>query len=192
MSLQKFNPRFVVLLLLMIVAAAMRIPNAASLSPLSNFTPIGAMALFGGAYFQNKWKAYAFPLLTLLASDIVINTAVHQGKFGIMYSGWYWTYLAFALMVLTGKLLLKKITIKNIIMASLSIVLIHWIVTSPACILLEGSMYPKTWAGYYTSLIAAIPYERNFLVGTLVYSGALFGLFEWMKAKYPLLQTKSI
>jgi hypothetical protein len=192
MSLQKFNPRFVVLLLLMIVAAAMRIPNAASLSPLSNFTPIGAMALFGGAYFQKTWKAYAFPLLTLLASDIVINTVVHQGKFGIMYSGWYWTYAAFALMVLTGKIVLKKITVKNIVIASLATVFIHWIVTSPACILLEGSMYPKTWAGYYTSLIAAIPYERNFIIGTLLYSGVLFGLFEWMKQRYTALQTKAI
>lgn len=192
MSLQKFNPRFVVLLLLMIVAAAMRIPNAASLSPLSNFTPIGAMALFGGAYFQKTWKAYAFPLLTLLASDIVINTVVHQGKFGIMYSGCYWTYAAFALMVLTGKIVLKKITVKNIVIASLATVFIHWIVTSPACILLEGSMYPKTWAGYYTSLIAAIPYERNFIIGTLLYSGVLFGLFEWMKQRYTALQTKAI
>ena len=192
MSLQKFNPRFVVLLLLMIVAAAMRIPNAASLSPLSNFTPIGAMALFGGAYFQKTWKAYAFPLLTLLASDIVINTVVHQGKFGIMYSGWYWTYAAFALMVLTGKIVLKKITVKNIVIASLATVFIHWTVTSPACILLEGSMYPKTWAGYYTSLIAAIPYERNFIIGTLLYSGVLFGLFEWMKQRYTALQTKAI
>lgn len=192
MSLQKFNPRFVILLLLMIVAAAMRIPNAASLSPLSNFTPIGAMALFGGAYFQKTWKAYAFPLLTLLASDIVINTVVHQGKFGIMYSGWYWTYAAFALMVLTGKIVLKKITVKNIVIASLATVFIHWIVTSPACILLEGSMYPKTWAGYYTSLIAAIPYERNFIIGTLLYSGVLFGLFEWMKQRNTALQTKAI
>ncbi|MFC0775949.1 DUF6580 family putative transport protein [Terrimonas alba] len=189
MSLQKINPRFIILLLLMIAAAAMRIPGAATLSPLSNFTPIGAMAIFGGAYFQKNWKAYAFPLLTLLASDIVINTVVHQGKFGIMYSGWYWTYAAFALMVLTGKILLKKITIKNIVIASIATVFIHWIVTSPACILLEGSMYPKNWAGYYTSLVAAIPYERNFLIGTLLYSGVMFGVFEWMKMKYHSLQS---
>ena len=146
----------------------MRIPDAASLTPWSNFTPIGAMALFGGAYFTQKWKAFSFPLLSLLAGDIIINSLVHEGKFGIMYSGWYWVYGAFALMVLTGKLLLKKITMPNIILASFTTVLIHWIVTSPACILLEGSMYPKTWAGYYTSLIAAIPFERNFLIGTLV------------------------
>ena len=76
----------------------------------------------------------------------------------------------------------------NIILASFTTVLIHWIVTSPACILLEGSMYPKTWAGYYTSLIAAIPFERNFLIGTLVYSGIMFGVFEWMKARNPQLQ----
>jgi hypothetical protein len=53
-------------------------------------------------------------------------------------------------------------------------------------------MYPKTWAGYYTSLIAAIPYERNFIIGTLLYSGVLFGLFEWMKQRYTALQTKAI
>ena len=63
MSTKKINPRFAVLLLLMIVAAAMRIPNAAQLTPWANFTPIGAMGLFGGAYFTSKWKAFAFPLL---------------------------------------------------------------------------------------------------------------------------------
>jgi hypothetical protein len=50
-------------------------------------------------------------------------------------------------------------------------------------------MYPKTLDGYFTSLVAAIPYERNFLVGTLAYSGILFGLFEWAKSKYTSLQT---
>ena len=87
MSIEKINPRFVILLLLMLTVAAMRIPNAAQLTPWSNFTPIGAMGLFGGTYFTSRWKAFAFPLLTLLASDLIINTIIFDGKYGIMYSG---------------------------------------------------------------------------------------------------------
>lgn len=54
MSIQKINPRFAVLAIFMIAVAAMRIPNAAQLTPWSNFSPIGAMALFGGAYFSKN------------------------------------------------------------------------------------------------------------------------------------------
>ena len=57
MSAEKFNPRILVLLVMMVGVAAMRIPNAAQLTLWANFTPIGAMGLFGGAYFTSKWKA---------------------------------------------------------------------------------------------------------------------------------------
>ncbi len=49
-------------------------------------------------------------------------------------------------------------------------------------------MYPKTWGGYFTSLVAAIPYERNFLVGTLVYSGIFFGGFELLQRRFTALR----
>jgi hypothetical protein len=67
--------------------------------------------------------------------------------------------------------------------------LIHWTVTSPTCFFVPTSLYPATWDGYLASLVGAIPYERNFLIGTLAYSGLLFGLFELAKSKYPGLQT---
>src|ERR1700674_1911304 len=35
-----------------------------------NFTPIGALALFGGAYFSSKRASVAVPLLSLMAGDI--------------------------------------------------------------------------------------------------------------------------
>jgi hypothetical protein len=37
-------------------------------------------------------------------------------------------------------------------------------------------------------LVAAIPFELNFLAGTVVYSAILFGAFEWMKKRYSALQ----
>lgn len=190
MSLKQFNPRTIVLLVFMVVVALLRIlfTAEAEMSPLATFTPLGAMALFGGAYFNNKYKAILFPLLTLWVSDIFLNRFVYYGEWRFFYEGFYFTYGVFLLITLAGKWIIKNVSVTNIVVASLVAVLIHWIGTSPGCFLVENSIYPKTWAGYFTSLVAAIPFERNFLVGTLVYSGLLFGGFEWLQRRYRSLQ----
>ena len=128
MSAEKFNPRILVLLVMMVGVAAMRIPNAAQLTLWANFTPIGAMGLFGGAYFTNKWKAYAFPLITLLISDLIINLFIFDGKYGVMYGKWYIIYGIFALIVFFGKILIKKVNIHNILLASVIAALSHWLI----------------------------------------------------------------
>lgn len=196
MSLKQFNPRFIVLLAFMVLAALIRIvfSMSASMTPLATFTPLGAMALFGGAYFSDKIKAILFPLLTLWLSDIILNRYVyyHDGNWRFFYEGFYFTYGSFALIALAGKWIIKKVSFRNIGLASLTAVLIHWIGTSPGCFVIEGSQYAYTWTGYFTSLVAAIPYERNFLVGTLVYSGILFGGFEWLQRRFTVLQYNKI
>lgn len=194
MSIQKINPRFAVLVLFMIAVAAMRIPNAAQLTPWANFTPIGAMGLFGGAYFSSKWKMVAFPLLTLLVSDLVINAIVFDGKYGVMYSGWYIIYGIFALVVLFGKWMMKKVTVKNVVVASLTAAISHWLIADFTVWIGGGTdlrtMTPltKDWAGLMQCYIQGFPFMKNFLMGTLVYSAVMFGLFEWMKSKKPSLQ----
>ena len=61
MSLQKINLRNSLLVLMIIIAGASRLINFTHLNSWSNFTPVGAMALFGGAYFSDKWKAFLVP-----------------------------------------------------------------------------------------------------------------------------------
>lgn len=46
---------------------------------MANFSPIGAMALFGGVYFSRS-KALIFPLLTLWLSDIMLNRFLYFGE----------------------------------------------------------------------------------------------------------------
>ncbi len=50
MSTSKFSPRMAVLLLFIILVAALRIASFSGIGPLTLFSPVGAMALFGGAY----------------------------------------------------------------------------------------------------------------------------------------------
>lgn len=154
-------------------------------SIFSNFSPIGAMALFGGAYFS-RIKAFAFPLLALWIGDILMNKLVFYGEWRLFYDGFFWTYGAFALMVVVGKYFMQQKTALNLLGASLIIVLIHWVVTDFG-VWMSGFTYPKTFGGWIACMIAAIPYERNLLLGTLIYGAIMFGSVEWFKYRYPQL-----
>ena len=190
MSLKQFNPRNTVLFAFMVVVALMRIflSAEAPMNPIATFTPLGAMALFGGTYFNNRIKSVLFPVLTLWMSDIILNRFVYYNEWRFFYEGFYWTYISYALMAVAAKFIIRKVNFSNIIIASPAATLIHWIGTSPGCFMVENSMYPKTWGGYFTSLVAAIPYERNFLLGTLAYSGILFGGFELLQRRFSALR----
>ena len=192
MSNIKFNPRTLILLIFILVVGMLRVlvPVIGDIKVLANYSAIGAIALFGGAYFNNHVKAFAFPLLTLLISDLVLSLTVYkQYSSGFLYEGWYWVYGAFALMTLVGKLVVKKPGVLSFAAATLIIVLIHWIVTDFG--MWYGSpSFPQTLAGFWTVLEMAIPFEFRFLYGTLGYGALMFGAFELLRYKYPVLNFK--
>src|ERR1017187_9364765 len=107
MKTEKINARFGIICLMILAAAFSRL----ILHPW-NFTPIGAMAIFGAAYFSNRLIAFGIPLLALWLSDIVLyNTvypAYHTG-FWLFPQGFPWQYVSFALITLAGMGLLKKV-----------------------------------------------------------------------------------
>lgn len=188
MSIQKINLRNSALILMMVFAAATRLINVNHLTGWANFTPVGAIALFGGTYFSDKWKAYLVPLLTLFISDIALDY-IYFGKFIIFYGGFLPVYISFAIMVLIGTYI-KKVNVANIALGSIASVLVHWLITDidPW---LRGTMYAKSFYGYGESLIAALPFEKNMLLGDLVFGLILFGGFELAKRKYTFLRTET-
>lgn len=193
MSNLKFNPRTIILLLLILVITVFRLLITFNSDALqfANFSSIGAVALFGGAYFKDNAKAFAFPLLSLFLSDFILSTTIFS-KYsnGFLYEGWYWVYGAFALMVLVGRLLLKKVNAVSLLASTLSIVFIHWIVTDLG-VWFKNPSYTQNLAGFWLVLEKAIPFEVRFLEGTLIYGAILFGAFEILKAKYPVLKLQT-
>lgn len=154
-----------------------------------NFTPVGAIALFAGTHFKNRWKAYAVPLLLLFFSDILINYT-YTGTWTLFYGGFAIVYLCFAVMVFIGSLI-KKVNVGSVLLASFAGVLLHWLATDIQP-WLTSPMYNKDITGYYQSLIAAIPFEKNLLLGNLVYGGLLYGGFELAKSKFTVLKAKTV
>jgi hypothetical protein len=190
MAKEIFNPRFFVLLLIVLLAGLTRVLNAAEVMPWANFPVIGAIALFGSSYF-NRWTSILVPLFTLLVSDITINLIIYNGKFGVMHGGWWWIYTIFLLIVLVDRLIMRKVTIRNFVIASVVSALMHWIL-SDTMLWINGSRDLRTMQplsrdidGLIQCYIQGIPFVRNYLTGTLAYGAIMFGVFEWIKKYKP-------
>ena len=122
--MEKFNPRTTILLFFIMLTAAIRVllHFSEEVSVFANFSPVGAMALFGGAYFNKRWKAFAFPLLALFFSDLVLYQTIFKGHGnGLLYGEWYWVYGAFVLMAIAGRWILKTVSVKNFILSSFAL-----------------------------------------------------------------------
>ncbi|QJD97584.1 hypothetical protein HH214_17735 [Mucilaginibacter robiniae] len=184
MSLQRVNlsigALLLVILAFIISTGAMRLVSF-NFWAFSNFTPLGAMALFTGAYFNNKFKAALVLIATLFITDIFINY-LYTSKIVWFNTSSLWLYASFMIMILIGSLI-KKVNITNVLLASLASVAVHWLLTDidPW---LHGNLYAKGLSGYGESLFMALPFERNMLLADAAFGAVLFGGFELIKGRW--------
>jgi hypothetical protein len=186
MSTPEFNPRTTILLLFIVIVAVLRLASFSGIGPLTIFSPVGAMALFGGTYIRGNIKPFLLPLLTLFISDVFVSfTIFRELRVGLLYAGWYWTYLAFVLITLAGKYLIKNVSVKNITVAIITATVIHWLVANIGMCVQENQF---TFALYSQKLLSSITYEMRFLAGTAIYTTLMFGTFELLQKRYPSLR----
>jgi hypothetical protein len=148
---------------------------AAALSRLlphpPNFTPIAAIALFGGAQFADKRAAFLVPLAAMFLSDLILGLTVLAPVI----------YGCFALIVCLGFWLRQRRSAGRIAVAALAGSVSFFVVTNFAVWVASG-MYARTPAGLVECYVAALPFFRNTLAGDLFYNAVLFGglaLAEW-------------
>ena len=157
-----------------------------------NFSPIEAVALFGGAYFAKRHWALLVPLLAMFASDLVL---------GLLNGGIYWSYFAsagyllvyacIALSTLLGFGLRGKVGAGRVLAYSLAGSVLFFVVTNFGAWLSDPS-YPKTAAGLVACYVAGIPFFQWTVLGTLFYSALLFGGFELMRSRVPALRPQTV
>ena len=143
-----------------------------------NFTPIGAMALFSGAYLGRKGViAFAAPLGALLLSDLVLG----------FYRGMPTVYFSVALVVIIGWLSLQRLSPLRIGAAAIASSVLFFVVTNFGMWLSSG-FYPRTLAGLEACYIAAIPFFQNTVAGDLFYATLLFGGWKIAETLMPRLR----
>ena len=170
----KFIKYYLPLFLIILGIAARFLPH----SP--NFSPVAAVALFGGVYFSKK-MAFVLPVAIMFISDIFIGFY----EIGIMVG----VYGSFLLCVVLGFWLKqhKKWTtiLGNVLLASL----IFFFLTNFS-VLFFAAWYPKTINGLIECYIMAIPFFKNSLFGNLFYAGAFFGAYELIIEKEKFFKFK--
>jgi hypothetical protein len=176
-----------------------------------NFTPVGAIALFGGARLRS-WQAYVLPLVVMAVSDLLL-WAIH----GINYTPFDpWVYGCFLLTVLWGRLFLRKGGAGRIAVVSVLVSIQFFLVTNFGVWLHdvrqphampEGTAvvwqdfpglpapvpvhYAPNLSGLVACYVAALPFAGtnapplgffgNQLAGDLFYSALLFGAYALLR-----------
>jgi hypothetical protein len=186
MSLQKINTRTIILVLVVIAMTAIRLLTL-KYQFLSNFTPVGAVAIFSGVYFNEKWKAYLIILVTFFVSDVIINHS-YTHQWSLWSSDTFWNCICFLIAVFIGSTI-KKINVATSAIILFAPVTVHWLIMDLPWINGAASLYPYSLLGYWEALVAALPFEKNMLLGDAVFGALLFGGFELAKSKYTVLRT---
>lgn len=147
-----------------------------------NFTPLIATTIFAGVYLGPRY-AFFLPIVTMLISDMIIGFYNPQ----IMVS----VYFSFAVAGLIGHFFAKNKKVNSIVLSALASSTLFFLITNGA-VWLFGTMYDSGLSGLIQSYIAGIPFYRNMMLGDVVYTLSLFGIYELSKSLVKKYQLKKV
>lgn len=134
-----------------------------------NFTPVLALALFGGIYLKGR-QGHWVPLVLMALSDIALG----------FHDTMLYTWGSVLLISAIGVWLRTRRTWLPVMGGAVVSALLFFVVTNFGAYL---SIYPRTWAGLQECYIAAVPFFRSTFVSTLAYSAILFAVFEMLTSR---------
>jgi len=170
-----FKPRQLTIASMILFAAISRlIPHP------WNFSPVAAMALFGGATFTDKRLAFLVPLGAVFLSDIFIG----------FYREIPFIYMSYAVIVGIGMLLKKRKSPSLVTAAALASSLSFFLITNFVTWVFVD-IYPRTFAGLMACFTAGIPYFRSTIISDLFFSFILFGTFYLAEKRFLILKESS-
>ncbi len=146
----------------------------------ANFAPIAAVAIFGGALLPRK-LALTLPLVAMILSDMYLG--LHPL---IMF-----TWGSFVLIALLSSFRFKSISVLSVVGGSLGASVLFYVVTNFG-VWIEGRLYAPTFSGLINCYVNALPFFRNTLLGDMVYSGMLFGVYVSAQHQVKLSRTAKL
>lgn len=152
-----------------------------------NFSPVEAMALFGGAYLAKRSWAVLVPLIALFISDLGLGLMMGGEYFQYFVSaGFMLVYLTIAVLSVFGFGLRGRVSVARVAGYGVAGSILFFLVTNFG-VWFGSAFYPQTVGGLMAAYAAGIPFLQNGVLGTLFYSAVLFGTYELLKQRVPAL-----
>jgi len=186
---KKIQLRFSVITMIIFAAAFSRI-----IPHIPNFSPLGAIGLFGAAYFSKKWHAFLIPILATWISDLFINNVIYgqyYSKFVWFYEGFYWQYGSYLLITFLGMIIFQKINFFRVFLGAWVSSALFFLISNFGC-WIGSDFYPQNFEGLMICYAAGLPFLKGTLMGDLFYTVVLFGTFELAQKKYPFLSLSNV
>jgi hypothetical protein len=142
-----------------------------------NFTPLEALALYGGAWSARPWIGIGLVLLVMGITDAVLG----------WHSLWPFTWGGMVVGVLLGRYLFRMANLWQAMAAALTQATLFFLVTNFGVWL--GGWYGLTWSGLLACYVAAIPFFHYQLLGAVTYTGLFWFLYY---RAFPALAGKSL
>lgn len=186
MKYKTLTPRFFVVLSIIAVAAFLRL-----LPHWPNFTPIAAMALFAGTYLEKKQYAFALPIAAMFVSDLFLGFHANMPA----------VYLGFAITVLIGMAIRRRINVGSVVLASVGSSVMFFLLTNFSSWLVSP-FYPQTFPGLLEAYVAGLAFFRdtthgisfflNEILGSVFFSATFYGIFYLAGMRFPVLDRSKL
>ena len=136
------------------------------------FSPMFAVCLFGGAIYRSRVTSLWIPMAVWLAGDFLI--LVIAGDFRTaFYPNQPVVYVSFLVCAAMGFVLRSNRSVGRIAGAGLTSCLLFFLLTNFGS-WLSLSVYEPTFAGLMNCYAAGLPFLRNSLISTAIFSCVLF------------------
>ena len=139
--------------LILILALSRLIPHP------DNFTPIIALAIMGSHFFKSINFSYLVVLFSMLIADFFIG----------FYSHMLFVYLSLFLIILIFFKISKKMNYKNLFIFGFFGSVIFFLISNFG-VWVAGNLYEKNMNGLLECYFMAIPFFKNTLISTLIFS----------------------
>ena len=128
-----------------------------------NFTPVITIAIMSGYLFRNIYLSIATLLISMLLSDAFIG----------FYKNMFFVYLSLIFIVYIFYKISSKINFKNLFIFSIFGSFIFYLISNYG-VWYFGGLYEKDFNGLIKCYFLAIPFFKNTLISTIIFSYAAF------------------
>ena len=150
---RNINNLLIPISLLLIMSFSRLIPHP------PNFTPIIAVGILGGYFFKNLNWSLGIVFLSIFLTDLLLG----------FYPSMLMIYLSLAIIILSFHKLNNLMNFKNLFLYGLSGSVIFFIVSNFGVWMFDG-LYEKNLEGLIKCYIMVIPFFKNTLFSTIIFS----------------------